>query len=44
VNGLSTEKSSMAGKDTSGQYRWTDVFVKREGRWQCVTGYGAKVQ
>jgi uncharacterized protein (TIGR02246 family) len=44
VNGLSTEKSSMAGKDTSGQYRWTDVFVKREGRWQCVTGYAAKVQ
>ena len=44
VNGLSTEKSSMAGKDTSGQYRWTDVFVKREGRWQCVTGYGARVQ
>ena len=44
VNGLSTEKSSMAGKDTSGQYRWTDVFVKREGRWQCVTGYSTKVQ
>ena len=44
VNGLSTEKSSMAGKDTSGQYRWTDVFVKRDGRWQCVTGYAAKVQ
>ena len=44
VNGLSTEKSSLAGKDTSGQYRWTDVFVKRDGRWQCVTGYATKVQ
>ena len=44
VNGLSTEKSSMAGKDTSGQYRWTDVFVKRDGRWQCVTGYAGKVR
>jgi uncharacterized protein (TIGR02246 family) len=44
VNGLATEKSSMAGKDTSGQYRWTDVFVKRDGRWQCVTGYAARVQ
>ena len=43
VHGLSTEKSSMAGKDTSGQYLWTDVFVKRDGRWQCVTGYAAKV-
>jgi ketosteroid isomerase-like protein len=44
VNGLSTEKSSMAGKDTSGQYRWTDVFVKRDGQWQCVTGYASKVE
>ena len=44
VLGLSTEKSSIAGKDTSGQYRFTDVFVKREGRWQCVTGYSTKVQ
>ena len=38
VHGLSTEKSSMAGKDTSGQDRYTDVFAKRDGRWQCVTG------
>jgi uncharacterized protein (TIGR02246 family) len=44
VHGLVTEKSSMAGKDTSGQERYTDVFVKREGRWQCVTGYSTKVQ
>ncbi len=44
VNGLSTEKSITAGKDTSGQYRWTDVFVKRDGRWQAVTGYASKVQ
>ena len=44
VNGLTTEKSSMGGKDTSGQYWFTDVFVKREGRWQCVTGYSTKVQ
>jgi uncharacterized protein (TIGR02246 family) len=44
VNGLGTLRSSMAGKDTSGQYRWTDVFVKRDGRWQCVTGFDTKVQ
>jgi ketosteroid isomerase-like protein len=44
VNGLTTEKSITAGKDTSGQYRFTDVFVKREGRWQCVTGYSSKMQ
>lgn len=44
VHGLETEKSSTAGKDTSSQERYTDVFVKREGRWQCVTGYSTKVQ
>jgi uncharacterized protein (TIGR02246 family) len=44
VNGLSTYKNSLAGKDTSGQVRWTEVFVKRDGRWQCVTGYATKVQ
>jgi ketosteroid isomerase-like protein len=44
VHGLLTVKSSRAGKDTSGQDRFTDVFAKREGRWQCVTGYSIKVQ
>ena len=44
VHGLATEQSSVAGKDTSGQYRYTDVFVKRDGRWQCVTAYSTKVQ
>ena len=44
VHGLSTSKSSMRGKDTSGQERYTEVFVKRDGRWQCVTGYSTKVQ
>ena len=44
VHGLMTSKSSMGRKDTSGQDRYTDVFVKRDGRWQCVTGYSTKVQ
>jgi hypothetical protein len=33
----------MEGKDTSGQNRYTDVFVKSDGHWQCVTGYSKKV-
>ncbi len=44
VHGVAIVKSSTAGKDTSGQWRYTDVFVKRDGRWQCVTGYSAKIQ
>jgi ketosteroid isomerase-like protein len=43
VHVLDTEKSSYKGKGTSGQYRWTDVFVKRGGRWVAVTSHGSKV-
>jgi ketosteroid isomerase-like protein len=43
VHGLSTEKSSYQGKDTSGRYRWTDVFAKRGGRWQAVATHVSKV-
>ncbi len=44
VHGVAIAKSSTAGKDTSGQWRYTDVFVKRDGRWQCVTGYSARTK
>jgi uncharacterized protein (TIGR02246 family) len=43
VHGMWTEKSTTSGKDTSGQYRWTDTFVKRDGRWQCVGNYSEKI-
>ena len=39
VRGLYVEKSTTNGKDTSKRVRWTDVFVKRDGRWLCVTSY-----
>ena len=44
VHGLWTEKSTLNGKDMSGTYRYTDVFAKRGGRWQCVAGHANKVQ
>jgi len=44
VHGLYVEKSTTNGKDTSKQVRWTDVFVRRQGRWLCVTSYVTKVQ
>jgi ketosteroid isomerase-like protein len=43
VYGLSTVKSTLQGKDTSGQYRWTDVLAKRNGQWQAVTSQSTKV-
>ena len=43
VHGLETRKSSYKGKDTSGQYRFTDVFVKRNGRWQAIASHVSRV-
>jgi len=36
VTGHEHEKSSSGGKDTSGDYMWTDVFVNRQGHWLAV--------
>lgn len=36
VTGSNDIKATYKGKDISGKYRFTDVFVKRSGRWQCV--------
>lgn len=40
VTGSDDEKTSYKGKDTSGHYTGTDVFVKRQGRWQAVASQG----
>ena len=43
VTGSDDEKSSYKGKDTSGHYTWTDVFVKRQGRWQAAASQGTRM-
>ena len=43
VTGLNTTKATFLGKDTSGAYRFTDVFVKRDGRWQVVATHASRV-
>jgi ketosteroid isomerase-like protein len=43
VNGHYTEKGTYKGKDISGEGRFTDVFVKRQGRWQCVSTQGTRI-
>lgn len=37
-----TAKLTSNGKDASGQSRWTDVWVKRSGRWQIVNSHGSE--
>ena len=44
VIGSDTEKSTYHGKDSSGQYAWTDVFVKRGGRWLAVASQSTKIE
>lgn len=44
VHGLETEKSSYKGKDISGQYRFTDVFMKRDGQWRALATHVTRVE
>ena len=43
VIGLITEKSKFKDEDTSGQRRFTDVLVRRDGRWQAVASHESDV-
>lgn len=44
VTGRSTQKGSENGKDYSGDYRWTRVYVKQTGRWVTVALQTTRVQ
>lgn len=39
----STDKGTYKGKDLSGKTRWTEVFVKHNGKWQIVASHGSRV-
>jgi ketosteroid isomerase-like protein len=39
VTGLWTGKYTVGGKDASGSSRFTDTFVRREGRWYIVASH-----
>ena len=39
VTGLTRTKGKFMGQEFSTQERATAVFVKRDGRWQCVLTY-----
>lgn len=43
VTGRQTEKSTEKGKNTSGSYRYTDVWVNRGKGWQVVNTHESKV-
>lgn len=43
VSGISEEQSSYRGQDTSGRFRWIDVWVRRAGRWVCVKSTAVRI-
>jgi hypothetical protein len=44
ATGGDTEKSQYKGKDSSGHLLWTDVYVKRNGRWQAVASQALRFE
>jgi ketosteroid isomerase-like protein len=36
------EKSRYGGKDLSGHYHYTDVWARKDGRWQVVASHGTR--
>jgi len=40
---FTTKEQNKEGEDISGQYRTTDTWVKRAGRWQCVASHGSEI-
>ena len=43
VMGTDTERSVYQGENTNGRYAFTDVFVKKDGRWQAVASQSTRI-
>jgi ketosteroid isomerase-like protein len=43
VTGRNSLQATFKGEEANGIYRFTDVFVKRNGRWQCVASQATMV-
>jgi ketosteroid isomerase-like protein len=43
VNGRERFKSTYRGKEESGDFRFTDVFVKRHGHWKAIATHESRI-
>ena len=43
ANGITSSKYTRGGKSFAEKSRWTDMFEKREGRWQAVFSHGIAI-
>lgn len=44
VQGVSTEVTTVNGKDTSGRWSFTDVFELRSGRWVAIASHTSELK
>jgi ketosteroid isomerase-like protein len=44
VTGRSTQKGTENQKDYSGSYRFTRVYIKKDGRWQTVALQATRIE
>jgi ketosteroid isomerase-like protein len=44
VTGLQTLKATYKGENISGQYRYLDVFEKKDNKWQAIASQVTKVE
>ena len=44
LTGRFTQKVTYKGQTLSGQFRYTDVYVKRDGRWQAVSAHSSRIK
>lgn len=43
VTGRSSINAKVGGQDVSGEYRFTDVWIKRDDRWQAVASQVTRI-
>ncbi len=44
VTGTNDATSTVDGRKSTGHYAWTDVFVKRDGKWLAVASQTAQIK
>ena len=44
VTGRVTTRQLVKGEERTGRSRFTDVFVRRDGRWQLVAGHSSRIK